>query len=326
MKNILFLIALLNFSYLPAQSIFHFKPNKSNSELLKESYAIQAKIDTILSNLDSEDSNQKLVTNFLNNIKFGFYDSALYVHKDSILKSTLSKYNYDISELLELGKTNAINIEYLEATNSSEKTEKDNNISCKTNNFSYLKKDMRGMKLKSGEKILIVNGIFDELLKLISKKYKNLDIYITYLDSYAMQSNFIEYNYDPCFKKYKKENGHNYHIVDLKNYSPDFSKIIFDRIIFNRFYGYDLLKMFEPNMDKNTVIILNKYYTYKTKKNKIAVKPEKNDFENTIKELGYKIIKSKKFHDSFIQINKEDLFDSTETKSKGVRYTLIKEF
>ncbi len=317
--SLLFLVFGINIVF--AQSIFHYDLNKSESGLLKEIDSLKASIDTFsgVENLNPKEIS--IAVDFINNLKFGYYFAAALLSENPVLKKVIQSNNYDKLKNLETAQKISLDYEYLEfikvnnsAIDFSEK--------CKSEHPELYEEEIKFMELNSGDKVFFYCNNSKYLLKAISEKYKDLDIYLSYSDDYDLKSAYIRYNFDKCFGQLKKDKGHRYNIIDMNNDSSGIKNIIFDKIIYCYSDDLDVIKKLKDNIDKNTTLIVTKVYKTRKEGKIKKVKPNKRKFKKYIARKGFEIIKSKKYDQPVSRLESTYPYKEVITEYYGVRYKL----
>ncbi len=305
-----------------SQSIFQYDLIKSESGLLKEIDSLQASIDAFsgVKNLNPEETS--IAVDFINNLKSGYYPAAALLSENPVLEREIRNSNYDKGKNLKTAQKIALDYEYLEFIKENNKNDIDFSDNCKSEHPEFYNEEIKFIEPKSGDKVFFYCNNSKYLLKAISEKYKDLDIYLSYSDDYDMKSAYIRYNFDKCFSKLKKDRGHRYNIVDMNNDSSGIKNIIFDKIIYSYQNEVDVIQKLKNNINKNTILIVTKVYKTRQEGKIKKVKPNKKQFKKNIARKGFEIIKTKKFHQPVSRLESTYPYKQVLTEYYGVRYKL----
>lgn len=321
MKVFYLLFFVFGINIVFAQSVFHYDIEKSETGLLKEIDSLRASIDTFsgVENLNPQETS--IAVDFINNLKAGYYFAAVLLSKNPVLDKVIRNSNYDKLKNLETAKKIALDFECLEFVKENSSAI-DFSKNCKSEHPEFYEEEMEFMELNSGDKVFFYCNNSKYLIKAISEKYKNLDIYLSYFDDYNLKSAYIRYNFDKCFDRLKEERGHRYNIIDMSNDSPDIKNIIFDKIIYCYGDDMDVIKKLKDNIDKNTIVIVTKVYKTKKEGKVKKVKPSKRKFKKYIARKGFEIIDSKKYSQPVSRLESTYPYKQVTTEYYGVRYKL----
>jgi len=292
---ILFLLTFYIVNVINSQSLFKISPINSEQEYKDELKILQDKVKPIFDTIALLEDERFNANNFFASVKEGNYYFINSVIDDPALNKIFKRNNYDKNDFLNLTKEIKElkyrwyyyawenDLEYI----GSEKPK----IKCPNIKKRFCKKQLKFLNINDGNKILLINFTSKQFIKKLIRKYKNIEIYLSFNSNFDLTKNYHTIFADDCILKDMKSNSNKIYIIDSRGKSDFISSKYFD-VIWNlnsKTFSGDI-NVFNNNIRNSTTIFATQSFfeDNKNKTNQSLI--SKKDFEKQLKSNGLLVL------------------------------------